>query len=141
MYSRTVPTPVRVRICLPLLSRVICRIACAVFGSSTILVRVPASTLRLSSRPMPRRDSGMKSVSKGTSAVPRSWKPQPAAPATSSKTTIFLNDKVHQPAGNDDDLLHVLPSDEFLHVGIGEREALDCRLVRLLGHGDRAAQL
>src|SRR4051812_6710462 len=78
----------------------------------------------------------------GTSAVPRSWKPQAVTQSESARTIFFISyDQVDEPSRHHDHLLHVVPGDEALHVGIGERKALDRRPVGRLRHPDGAAQL
>src|ERR1043165_8765710 len=116
------------------------RIASACFASSTTFACVPACTLRLRSSAMPEVAFGTYRVWNGTSAVPRRWKPQPAS-STSRTTSAALDDKVDQPSGDDHHLLHALAGDELLHIAVRHCQALDRRLVGLLGHADRAAQL
>src|SRR6185369_6495125 len=114
--------------------------ASACFGSSTTFACVPACTLRFRSSAMPEVAFGTYSVWNGTSAVPRRRKPQPAR-TIRKKARTCLDDKVDQPAGHDHHLLHALPGDELLHVGIGHRQAFDRGAVGGLRHPDRAAQL
>src|SRR5918992_3593638 len=96
--------------------------------------------LRLRSSAMPLVAPGTYSDWKGTSAVPRIRKPQPAR-TSNNKTRAFLNDKIDEPARHDHHLLHALAGDEALHVRIGARELFDGSAVGGLRHADRAAQL
>src|SRR6266581_6808526 len=102
--------------------------ACASSGLSTRRALLVAATLRFSSTTS-GLFPGMCSVSNGSSARPRRWKPQAARSAASTQAKAAReersNDHIDEPPGDHDDLLHRLAVREARHRVVSEGKPLE----------------
>src|SRR6267143_1860229 len=118
--------------------------ACASPGPSTRRVLLAAATLRFSSTTSGLLP-GMYSVSKGSCAWPRRWKPHAARSTAITPTRAARekrsNDHIDEPPGDHDDLLHRLAVREARYRVVGEGEPLELSAAGGLRRAHVAAQL
>src|SRR6185503_15047709 len=117
----------------------IVRLASASFWSATSFVVPVPRMRRTSATTLEGPTAETKTVRRPTVGSPRSSKPQAEARSRSARRS--LDNDVHQPAGDDDHLLRLLPRHELDDRHIAQRHRLDLLACRVRGNAHMAAQL